>query len=84
MPTRIAASPSSFTGVLTRVGVDGQRYCSLAFEAFPNDTELAESFREVAEAWLAQLTAAGVVLAEHQSMGYPEFLSRRALTRVAV
>ena len=69
---------------LSDLDVEGQRFCSLAFEAFPNDTELVESFREVADAWLAELTAAGVVLAEHQSMGYPEFLSRRALTRVAV
>jgi hypothetical protein len=69
---------------LSDLEIDGQRYCSLAFEGFPNDTELVESFREVADAWLAELKAPGVVLAEHQSMGYPEFLSRRALTQVAV
>ena len=69
---------------LSDLDVDGQRYCSLAFEAFPNDTELVESFREVVDAWLSELRAPGVVLAEHQSMSYPEFLSRRTLTRVAV
>lgn len=63
---------------LTDLEIRGQRYCSLGFEAFPDDTAMAGTFTEAVDAWLSSLSANGVVLAEHQSMGYPEFLNSLA------
>jgi hypothetical protein len=60
---------------LTDLEIEGRRYCSLAFEAFPDDSGMSDAFTEAVDAWLRDLeAAAGVVLAEHQSMGYPQFL----------
>jgi hypothetical protein len=64
---------------LTDFDVDGHRYCSLTLKAYPFDTTMAESFTEVVDAWLTGLKDSGVVLAEHQSMSFPEFLRSRSL-----
>lgn len=61
---------------LTDLEVSRQRFCSLAFEAFPDDSGMATSFTAAVDAWLASLVGTGAVLAEHQSMGYAEFLAR--------
>jgi hypothetical protein len=72
------AYPDRGLGVeLTDLEIGGQRYCSLGFEAFPDDTEMADSFTAVVNAWLDDLAKTHAVLAEHQSMGYPEFLNNR-------
>jgi len=68
---------------LTDLEIEGQRYCSLGLEAYPDDTDMAEAFTEVAEAWLRDLSGTGAVLAEHQSMGYPEFLRSRTRLHAA-
>ncbi len=61
---------------LTDLEAQGQRFCSLAFEAWPDDSGMAASFTAAVDAWLSGLAGTGAVLAEHQSMGYPEFLAR--------
>ena len=73
------ASPDRVLNVeLTDLEVNGSRYCSLALKAYPSDAAMPEAFTDAANTWLATLTDPQVVLAEHQSMGYPEFLRRRA------
>lgn len=69
---------------LTDLEIGGQRYCSLGCEAYPDDTSLADSFVDVVSAWLEDLEITRAVLAEHQSMGYPEFLRKRAQFQLAI
>ena len=47
------------------------RYCSIAFEAFPNDEEIAAAFDVVVAGFLEELTDA---LGVDASMSYPEWL----------
>jgi hypothetical protein len=79
-----AYTDRGLTVELTDLDIGGQRYCSLGFEAYPDDTGMAESFTEVVSAWLKDLENTRAVLAEHQSMGYPEFLRRRSQFQLAV
>jgi hypothetical protein len=57
---------------LTELEVAGQAYCSLAFEAFPNDSAMAAAFTAAVEAFVAGLTAFDLTAASSQS--YPAFL----------
>jgi hypothetical protein len=59
---------------LTELEVAGTTYCSLAFEAFPNDAAMDAAFTEAVEAFVAELTA--VALTAAQSQSYPAFLGR--------
>jgi len=68
---------------LTDLEIGGLRYCSLGFEAFPDDTEMSEAFTQAVDAWLHDLADSGVVLDQHQSMGYPEFLNSRANLQIS-
>jgi hypothetical protein len=58
---------------LTNLEVAGKAYCSLAFEAFPDDSAMGAAFTEVVEAFLDGLTA--VALTAAHSRSYPAFLS---------
>ncbi len=57
---------------LTDLEVAGQAYCSLAFEAFPNDAAMDAAFTEAVEAFVDGLTAFTLTAAHSQS--YPAFL----------
>jgi hypothetical protein len=57
---------------LTDLEVAGKVYCSLAFEAFPNDAAMAAAFSEAVEAFVDGLTAYDLTVASSQS--YPAFL----------
>jgi hypothetical protein len=57
---------------LTDLEVDGKAFCSLAFEAFPNDSGMEAAFTEAVEAFLEGLTAFDLAAAHSQS--YPAFL----------
>jgi hypothetical protein len=57
---------------LTDLEVDGKAYCSLAFEAFPNDSTMDTAFTEAVEAFVDGLTACDLTAASSQS--YPAFL----------
>jgi hypothetical protein len=57
---------------LTDLEVAGKAYCSLAFEAFPNDSAMDAAFTEAVEAFLDGLTAFDLTAAHSQS--YPAFL----------
>ncbi len=57
---------------LTDLQVDGNAYCSLAVEAFPDDSALASDFTEVVEAFLSGLTE--IDLNAAQSKSYPSWL----------
>lgn len=57
---------------LTDLEVAGKRYCSLAFEAFPNDSAMDAAFTEVVAAFVDGLTACALTAAQSQS--YPAFL----------
>lgn len=57
---------------LTDLEVAGKAYCSLAFEAFPNDSAMAAAFTEAVEAFVDGLTACDLTVASSQS--YPAFL----------
>jgi hypothetical protein len=57
---------------LTDLEAVGKAYCSLAFEAFPDDSAMSAAFTEVVEAFLDGLTA--VALAAAHSRSYPAFL----------
>jgi hypothetical protein len=59
---------------LTDLDVAGNRYCSLAFEAFPDDSAMAAAFTETVAAFVDGLTA--VALTAAQSQSYPAFLGR--------
>lgn len=61
---------------LTDLEVFGKAYCSLAFEAFPNDSAIDGAFHRAVEAFLAELTAP--VLTAAQSRSYPAWLRERA------
>jgi hypothetical protein len=58
---------------LTELEVAGKTYCSLAFEAFPDDSAMGATFTEAVEAFLDGLTAVALTAAHSQS--YPAFLS---------
>jgi hypothetical protein len=58
---------------LTELEVAGHAYCSLAFEAFPNDSAMDAAFTEAVAAFLDGLTAYDLTAAQSQS--YPAFLS---------
>ena len=73
------AYPDRSLGIeVTDLETGGQQYCSLGFEAFPDDSGMPDAFTEVVSAWLHNLASTRAVLAEHQSMGHPEFLNSRA------
>ena len=57
---------------LTDLQVDGNAYCSLAVEAFPDDSALGSAFNEVVEAFLSDLTE--IDLNAAQSKSYPSWL----------
>lgn len=57
---------------LTDLEVAGKTYCSLAFEAFPDDSAMDTVFTEVVEAFVGGLTAFDLTAAHSQS--YPAFL----------
>lgn len=57
---------------LTDLEVAGKAYCSLAFEAFPNDSAMDAAFTETIEAFVAGLTAFDLTATHSQS--YPAFL----------
>lgn len=57
---------------LTELEVAGKAYCSLAFEAFPNDAAMAAAFSEAVEAFVDGLTAYDLTVTSSQS--YPAFL----------
>jgi hypothetical protein len=58
---------------LTDLEVAGKAYCSLAFEAFPDDSAMGAAFGAVVEAFLDGLRAFD--LAAVQSQSYPAFLA---------
>jgi hypothetical protein len=58
---------------LTDVTLNGQPYCSLAFEAFPDDSGLESAFNTLANTFLATLTA--ITLTAAQSAAWPAFLA---------
>jgi hypothetical protein len=53
--------------------VDGEKYVSLAFEGFPDDSAMDAAFTHVVEIFLAALE--GVDLKAADSMGYPAWLA---------
>jgi len=57
---------------LTDLEVAGAAYCSLAFEAFPDDSAMGAAFTEAVEAFLDGLTA--ITLTATHSQAYPAFL----------
>jgi hypothetical protein len=57
---------------LTELEVAGKAYCSLAFEAFPDDAAIDAAFTEAVEAFVDGLTAFELTAAQSQS--YPAFL----------
>lgn len=61
---------------LTNLVVAEKPYCSLAFEAFPDDSALHASFSAVVSAFLATLPN-DVRLAQSDSLSYPGWLSKR-------
>jgi hypothetical protein len=57
---------------LTDLEVAGKAYCSLAFEAFPDDSAMDAAFIQAVESFLAALTALNLAAACSQS--YPAWL----------
>jgi hypothetical protein len=57
---------------LTDLEVAGKAYCSLAFEAFPNDSAIDAAFTQAIEAFLNRLTELDLMAAHSQS--YPAWL----------
>ncbi|MBC8123794.1 MAG: hypothetical protein H7Y22_18390 [Gemmatimonadaceae bacterium] len=57
---------------LTDLEVAGKAYCSLAFEAFPDDSAMEAAFTKIVEAFVDGLTAFDLTAAHSQS--YPAFL----------
>jgi hypothetical protein len=60
---------------LTDLEVAGKPYCTLAFEAYPDDSAMLAGFTRVVELFLGGLK--GVELGAENSMGYPEWLRGR-------
>jgi hypothetical protein len=58
---------------MAELELDGAQYCSIAFEAFPDDTVTAAGFSAVAAGFLRGLADALVVDA---SMSYPDWLCK--------
>jgi hypothetical protein len=56
---------------MTDLERDGQRYCSIAFEAFPDDSVMVARFDETVSSFLQSLEDA---LGKEASMSYPEWL----------
>lgn len=54
--------------------LNGERYCSVAFEAFPGDVAIEAGFNAAVTGFLAEL--AGGPLGSDASMSYPEWLHR--------
>jgi hypothetical protein len=63
---------------LTDLEVAGKAYCSLAFEAFPDDSAIDAAFTQAVEAFLDELTALDLVTACSQS--YPAWLGSIIVT----
>jgi hypothetical protein len=61
---------------LTDLKVKDSQYCSLAFEAFPDDSEMPEQFAAVVSGFLASFDSAAFDGAESRS--YPAWLNRLA------
>jgi len=57
---------------LTDLEVAGKAYCSLAFEAFPNDSAMDAAFTQAVGAFLEELT--GLDLAAAHSQSFPAWL----------
>ncbi|MEW6145773.1 MAG: hypothetical protein AB1598_12225 [Thermodesulfobacteriota bacterium] len=57
---------------LTDIEVGGKPYCTVAFEAYPDDSAMHAAFTRVVEAFLGGLK--GVELGAGNSMSYPEWL----------
>ena len=57
---------------LTDLQIKGNAYCSLAVEAFPDDSAMSGAFTEVVEAFLGDLT--DIDLAAARSKSYPSWL----------
>jgi hypothetical protein len=57
---------------LTDLEVAGKAYCTLAFEAFPNDAAMDQAFTGIIEAFLDALTP--LLLTTDHSQSYPAFL----------
>jgi hypothetical protein len=64
---------------LTHLEADGKAYCSLAFEAFPDDSGMDASFTEAVEAFLEPLTEVSLTAAQSES--YPAWLARIVSSR---
>lgn len=71
-----AVVPRGVTVELTNLIVEGEPYCSLGFEAFPDDAGMKADFLNVADAFLGQLE--GVPLKASNSFSYPAWLDRLA------
>jgi hypothetical protein len=74
VPEEVAAGRVLHGGVgfeMTDLQRNDVRYCSIAFEAFPNDEETAAAFDVVVAGFLEELTDA---LDVDASMSYPEWL----------
>jgi len=67
---------------LTDLEVAGKAYCSLAFEAFPNDSAMDAAFTQAVEAFLAGLEKFDLTAACSQS--YPAFLGSVITTKHGV
>jgi len=61
---------------LTNLELEGRSFCSLAFEAFPDDPPMISDFTGVVQTFLGQLE--GVSLDASNSLSYPAWLSRLA------
>lgn len=59
---------------LTDLEVARKSYCSLAFEAFPDDSAMNAAFTQTVEAFLSRLTTSALTASNSQS--YPAWLSR--------
>jgi len=59
---------------VTDLRVGGNAYCSVAFEAFPNDSAMHSDFTRFVNLFLEKLQ--GVRLTESNSMSYPAWLQR--------
>jgi len=57
---------------ITDLQIDGNAYCTLAVEAFPDDSAMGNTFTEVVEAFLGDLT--DINLIADQSKSYPSWL----------
>ena len=60
---------------MTELELRGERCCSVAFEAFPDDAAAVAGFDAVVAGFLEEL---GHSLSENDSLSYPEWLARNA------